>query len=164
MDTTIENMRIRPLVPEDVENAYTFFRNLGEEGDYFFNQNRFNERRTYKYLNGERPDNIFWAAVADTPEGEEIAGIVFLFKIDTKVPYLGIAVSEKWRGKHLGRRLMTTAYEWAQSVGAGGILLTTHTKNIRGQKLYERMGYKRIGNRANGELLYLLALPSENTV
>jgi len=163
MDTAIENIRIRPLIPEDRDGVYTFFRNLGEEGTYFFNRNGGNERGTYQYLDGARTDHIFWAAVADTPEGEEIAGIVFLFKIDTKVPYLGIGISEQWKGRHLGRRLMTTAREWAQSVEAGGILLTTDTKNFRGQKLYERMGYKQIGTHPNGEILYLLALPNENT-
>ena len=72
MDTAIENIRIRPLIPEDRDGVYTFFHNLGEEGTYFFNRNGGNERGTYQYLDGARPDHIFWAAVADTPEGEEI--------------------------------------------------------------------------------------------
>ena len=163
MDTVIETMKIRPLVPEDRDRLYTFFHRLGEEGTYFFNRHGGNEQGTYQYLNGERPDRIYWAAVADTPEGEEIAGIVFLFHTDTRVPYLGIAISEQWKGRHLGRRLMSTARAWAEATGAGGILLTTDTKNVRGQGLYERMGYRRIGNHTNGELLYLLAFSQKAT-
>ena len=143
MDAVIETMKIRPLVPEDRDRVYAFFRRLGEEGTYFFNRHGGNEQGTYQYLNGEKPDRIYWAAVADTPEGEEIAGIVFLFHTDTKVPYLGIAISEQWKGRHLGRRLMS--------------------KNVRGQGLYERMGYRRIGNHTNGELLYLLAFSQKAT-
>ena len=101
--------------------------------------------------------------MADTPDGEEIAGLVFLWKKFTKVPWLGIGVTERWKGRHLGRRLMATAAAWAESVGAGGILLTTAPENVRGQGLYERMGYERIGTYHDGEFLYLLTFQS-NTV
>ena len=158
----IDRIRIRPLVPDDRERVTAFFGSLGEEGSYFFNRNHGNEQEAYNYLSGERPHHMFWAAVADTPKGEELAGLVFLYKTNTKVPYLGIGITEQWKGKHLGRRLMTVARQWAESAGAGGILLTTDTKNLRGQGLYERMGYKRIGLHNSGELLYLLAFSNEN--
>ena len=106
----------------------------------------------YEFLDGGHQDRIYWAAMAD----DEVAGIVFLWSKDTKVPWLGIAVTEKWKGHHLGRRLMTTAKEWALAAGAGGILLTTAPENVRGQGLYERMGYEHIGTYHDGEKLYLL--------
>lgn len=161
MDNTIEAINIRPLVPEDRERVNAFYRGLGEEGTYFFNRHGGNERGTYEYMDGEKPRRIYWVAVADTADGEEIAGLVFLFDIDTKIPWLGIGVAEKWTGRHLGRRLMTVAKEWAESVGAGGIMLTTAPENIKGQRLYERMGYKQIGNVPNGEMLYLLVFSNE---
>ena len=161
MEKIIEDLRIRPLTPADRELVYNFFRELGDEGSTFFNCGGINERRTYMFLNGERPNHIYLAAVADTHEGEEIAGIVFLFKTDTKIPWLGIGITEKWKGRHLGRRLMTEAREWAQANGAGGIILTTDKQNLRGQKLYERMGFKRIGTYVNGEYLYLLSFPND---
>ena len=157
-----ETINIRPLMPEYKERVNAFYRGLGEEGTYFFNRHGGNERGTYEYMNGEKPRRIYWVAVADTSDGEEIVGLVFLFDIDTKIPWLGIGVAEKWTGRHLGRRLMTVAKEWAESVGAGGIMLTTDPENIKGQRLYERMGYTRIGNYTNGEFLYLLTLPNEN--
>ena len=163
MESVNEAIVIRPLVPEDREKVQVFYRGLGEEGTYFFNRHGGNERGTYEYMNGEKPGRIYWVAVADTSEGEEIAGLVFLFNIDTKIPWLGIGVGEKWKGRHLGRRLMTTAKEWAESVGAGGIMLTTAPENVRGQRLYERVGYEQNGTVPNGELLYLLTLPNENT-
>lgn len=162
MEKTIEDLKIRLIIPEDREKVYHFFRQLGEEGATFFNRNNGNENGTYAFLDGKQPNRIYWAAVADTPEGEEIAGIVFLWKKNTKVPWLGIGITEKWKGKHLGRRLMTTAREWVESVGAGGICLTTAITNVRGQGLYERMGYERIGVHSSGEYLYLLTLPNEN--
>lgn len=159
MEKIIEDIQIRRLVPQDLDRVCAFFRALGEEGTAFFNINGYNERQAYAYLRGEREDHIYWAAVADTPEGEEIAGLVFLFRINTRVPWLGIAVAEKWAGRHLGKRLMTTAREWAEATGAGGVMLTTARENVRAQKLYEHMGYKNIGHYCNGEWLYLLAFP-----
>lgn len=156
MEKIIEEIEIRPLVPEDREKVTAFFRALGEEGSTFFNRHGGNEKGTYAFLEGQKPNRLYWAAVVDTPQGEEIAGLVFLWKTNTKIPWLGIGVSENWKGRHLGRRLMNTAKEWAQSVGAGGILLTTAPQNLRGQGLYERMGYQRIGTYHDGEFLYLL--------
>lgn len=156
MNTQIEEMKIRLLVPGDRERVHAFFRALGDEGATFFNREGNNERGVYEFLDGAHPDRIYWVAVADTPDGEEIAGLVFLWKKDTKVPWLGIGVAEGWKGRHLGRRLMTAAEMWAKETGAGGILLTTAPENIRGQGLYERMGYEYIGTYHDGEKLYLL--------
>ena len=98
------------------------------------------------------------AAEAETDEGKEIVGIVFLWKKDSGVPWLGIGIAEKWKGKHLGRRLMDTARQYAESKGAGGIMLTTAQTNFRGQGLYEHMGYEKLGVHHSGEFLYLLTL------
>ena len=162
MEKDIQDLRIRLVVPEDKEKIFRFFRQLGEEGGTFFNRNGGNERGTHAFLNGEDPGRIYWAAVNDTSEGEEIVGLLFLWRKNTKVPWLGIGITEEWKGRHLGRRLMDTAKEWAQSVGAGGICLTTAPENVRGQGLYERMGYEHIGTYHDGERLYLLTLPNEN--
>ncbi len=161
MEKIVEDLKIRLITPEDRERIYNFFRQLGEEGGTFFNRKGNNEKGVNAFLDGEKPDRIYWAAVADTPDGEEIAGLVFLWRKNTKVPWLGIGVTEKWKGRHLGRRLMNTAKEWAESAGAGGIMLTTAPENVRGQGLYERMGYERVGTYHDGEFLYLLTLPNE---
>ena len=162
MEKNIEDLKIRLLLPEDRERVYTFFRQLGDEGEAFFNGYGGNEKETYAFLSGQRPNNIYWVAVADAPDGEEIVGLVFLWKKNTKIPWLGIGIAEGWKGRHLGRRLMDTAKEWAESVGAGGIMLTTAAKNVRGQGLYERRGYERLGVYHDGEFLYLLAFSNEN--
>ena len=158
MDMNIDNIPIRLVVPNDREKIYNFFRNLGEDGSYFFNRGEGNEKRTYSFLDGNLPDHIFWAAEAETESGKEIVGIVFLWKKDTGVPWLGIGIAENWKGKHLGRRLMNTARQYAESKRAGGIMLTTATTNVRGQGLYERMGYEKLGVHHSGEFLYLLTL------
>lgn len=153
-----DELHIRPLIPEDRSRVEVFFSKLGTEGAGFFSGNK---KRTLSYCDGKLPDHIFWAAVADTEEGEEIAGIVFLWDKESMVPWLGIGITEEWKGRHLGRRLMQTARDWCESVGAGGILLTTAVDNLRGQGLYERCGYEKLGQYLDGEFLYLLRFPNQ---
>lgn len=161
MEKDINQLNIRLLVKEDRDKIDAFFRGLGEEGEGFFNINRDNEKNVYAFLDAELTDRIYWAAFAETDEGEEIAGIVFLWDISKKIPWLGIGITEKWKGRHLGRRLMAVARDYAEVACAGGICLTTSQKNLRGQGLYERMGYERLGVHLNGEFLYLLTFPNE---
>ncbi|MBQ4353387.1 MAG: GNAT family N-acetyltransferase [Clostridia bacterium] len=161
MEYNIDALRIRLLVPEDKEKVRVFFSKLGEEGGTFFNRNRGNEGRTVSFCEGGRPDHIFWAAVHDTDAGEEIVGIVFLWNKENMVPWLGIGITEEWKGRHLGRRLIAAAREYCESVGAGGILLTTAQNNFRGQGLYEHCGFEKIGTYHDGEILYILRFPNE---
>ena len=157
MEQNINDLEIRLLTDDDKQKVYDFFRTLGEEGSYFFNRGNGNENRTYAFLEGKYPDHIFWAV---TNCDDEIVGIVFLWRKDSGVPWLGIGIAEKWKGKHLGRRLMTCASDWAKKNGAGGIMLTTAQTNVRGQGLYEHMGYEKLGVHHSGEFLYLLTFDS----
>ena len=141
----MEEIKIRLLTPDDKEKAEEFFRNLGEDGTNFFNRNNGNRDFLIEFLEGKHQDRIYWGAVVDTDRGEEIAGIVFLWDKDKKVTWLGIGITPDYKGKHLGRRLMNTASDWAKSSDAGGILLSTFTDNVRAQNLYEHLGYERIG-------------------
>lgn len=65
-------------------------------------------------------------------------------------------MADDYKGKNLGRKLMKKAEDYAISMNKGGILLTTHVANLRGQGLYERMGYEKMGMHKSGEILYLL--------
>ena len=79
-----------------------------------------------------------------------MAGYVFFLDWDTGVPELGIAVRDDLQGQHLGKKLMTYAIESAREHGKGGIYLTTHTANLRGQALYESVGFTCMGLTKNG--------------
>ena len=164
MESSIDKLKIRLILPDDKDRISRFFRALGDEGSAFFNRCSGNENRTYDFLQGKLPDHIFWAATYEGDSGEEIAGIVFLWRKDTGVPWLGIGITEDWKGKHLGRRLMDTAKNWAVQNGAGGIMLTTAQTNVRGQGLYERMGYEKLGTYFDGEILYLLTFDKNTNI
>ncbi len=101
---------------------------------------------------------IFFGAFS--PDGS-IAGIVFAIDLDTGVPAVGIAVHEKIKGKHLGRILLQYMDEYAISKGYTGLYLTTAVANMRGQGLYERMGYRKMGTHVSGEFFYLKRFPKK---
>ena len=162
MEKTIDNLQIRPMLPEDRSLVEEFFQQMGEESASFFNRNRGNERRTLAFLEGRKPDHLFWLAEDITEDGPKMAGLVFLWDIQTSVPWLGIAVAENWQGKPLGRRLIGATKDWCLEKGRGGILLTTAQTNFRGQGLYERCGFEKLGVHHSGEFLYLLRFDRED--
>ena len=88
-------------------------------------------------------------------------GYVFLYDMDKCVPVLGIGALEGYKGVGVGSAMMRFAIEYAKKMEKGGIMLTTHVANTRGQGLYEKYGFERLGTALTGELLYLLRFDAE---
>ena len=157
---------IRPMVPEDFYMIEPFFSQMSSYTQQMFNRNNCNyngilacfDPETYgKYAFGLRRNFI---AVAPTEDGRErIAGLVFLWDLDTKTPCLGICIAEDWKGKHLGRRLINYAIDYCAKLNKGAIFLSTHTENVAGQGLYRSSGFRELGINQNGELLFYLPFP-----
>lgn len=147
------DVTIRPFRQDDRERVQAFFDQMGPESRGFFNRDRGNERGAMAFFT-DGPTAEVERFLAE--RNGRMIGYVFLFGNDRKVPWLGIAVSEDAKGCHLGTRLMEFAKNYALSRGKGGILLTTHQANLRGQALYEKSGYVRLGNHTSGEVLYFL--------
>ena len=67
-----------------------------------------------------------------------------------------IAVATNFKGKGIGYALMKFAEEYAASHGKGGLTLITHVVNLRGQALYAKCGFERIGiHGATGQIFYI---------
>jgi len=149
---------IRPFAEGDAERVQAFFDQMGSESRFFFNRNHGNERGAMAFFKtGPVKDMRRFMAVRDG----KMIGYVFFFAFDLKVPWWGVAVSEEAKGCHLGTRLMEFAKNYALQQGKGGILLTTHRANIRGQALYEKSGYEYLGDHKSGELMYILDFKEE---
>ena len=70
-----------------------------------------------------------------------------------------MCIRDRWKGRHLGRKLMAYAETYCLQLGKGGIFLTTHLANIRGQALYLRCGYEQLGTSNWGEVLFFRSFP-----
>ncbi len=144
---------IRRMEMGDRPMVERFFDQMAPDSRSFFNRNNGNRNGAMRFFEGtDKPDVIRWVAVQDG----EMIGYVFLWDTDTMIPWFGIAICERWRGRHFGEVLIKTAEDWCREHGKGGILLTTHMANVRAQTLYERCGFARMGiHLMDNELLYL---------
>jgi RimJ/RimL family protein N-acetyltransferase len=94
------------------------------------------------------PRAIMLVAEADG----EIVGELSLKAISPRravmhVATLGMSVKQAWRGKGVGRELLTAAIEWAPSADIKRIELYVYARNARAIALYERFGFVLEGRR-----------------
>ena len=155
----LSDIVIRPLVPEDRGIIDAFYVQMSAETRALFNPKNHNRRRTHRYLDGKIPNAEEFIAVIRHDRTETVAGYCFLWDCNLAIPWLGIAVSEQWKGKGLGQHLISFLIDHVKEAGGGGILLTTHVTNTRAQALYEKMGFTFIGVHTSGEMLFLLRFP-----
>lgn len=156
---------IRPFEKGDRDMVNEFFDQMGPETTFFFNTNNCNRNFALRFWD-EKDEEVknfrYFAATEKQEDGSELmVGYVFLTRLHTKMPGLGICVRDGYKGKHMGKRLMEKAREVAIEHHCGGITLMTHFANIRGQALYQKMGYEKLGQHNCGsEFIYILRLPN----
>lgn len=148
----MDEIAIRPFKAGDEALVTAFFDQMGGETRAFFNRGDGNRRTAMRFFEGGKDNTVRFLAECEGC----MAGYVFLWDMDKGVPWLGIAVAEGWKGRHLGRMLLEHAHGYAKAQGKCAVLLTTGVANIRGQGLYERMGYEHIGTHTSGEYLYMI--------
>lgn len=152
---TLDGVEIREIVPEDYDKLMAFFNQMSGDTRAMFNRLDVNTIRAINYLKGEGKDEIHFGAFLNVGGEEIIVGYCFLWELNTTIPWLGIAVHEKYKGYHLGRKLLISLDEYCIKNGYGGLMLTTVPANIRAHSLYSRMGYEYLGMHPCGEFLYI---------
>jgi len=149
---TFEGLILREFEQSDRQMVSDFFDAMGGESRAFFDRGGSNKKNGLKKWDGDNSSKVDFAAILDG----QMVGYLFLFDMNTGVPWLGIGIADEFKGMKLGRILMNHAENYCRSLGKGGILLMTHVANLRGQGLYVRMGYEHIGKHETGEELYIL--------
>ncbi len=149
-------MEIREFIKNDEDKARVcdFFSRLGYEGTGFFNRNNCNFNGAMNFFNGDDSNCVRFMAINE--ESGKMDGYVFLWKLNYRIPWLGIAVAEDAKGKGLGKKLIQHMIDYCKERDKGGIFLTTHAANFRAQALYEGYGFERIGMESGTEILYIL--------
>lgn len=153
----MRGVRIRELESKDLGMVLAFFDQMAGDTRAMFNRGDVNRIRVIEHLKRTVPDGqVHFAAVVQDECGEEaMVGYVFLWEIDRKIPWLGIAVHEDWKGHHLGRMLLSHLDAWARPKGYGGLMLTSVPANVRAHALYTRMGFEYFGVYPDSEFLYV---------
>lgn len=83
-------------------------------------------------------------------DGDKASGFLQLYpsycSVDAVKIYIlyDLYVDADSRKSGLGEKLMNTATDWAKSNGAARLDLLTADDNLVGQRLYEKLGYKKV--------------------
>ena len=161
-----DEAKIRVLEKKDMTMVMEFFDQMSGSTRAMFNRGDVNRVRVIEHLNRTAEDNqLHFAAVVNEADGrEKMVGYVFLWDLDTKIPWLGIAVREDWKGHHLGRRLLQHLDDWLKPRGYGGVMLTSVPANVRAHSLYTRMGFDYYGVYPDSEFLYIKRYEAEDEI
>jgi ribosomal protein S18 acetylase RimI-like enzyme len=159
-----KSISIRRMTERDGELFVRFYAGLSAESLFFFTPHDPNPNKLRELILGTPQERNIrrFAAVLSIEGSEEMAGYVFLWDLDTGVPWLGICVSDSYKGQGIGTLLMDYAKQCCREQGKGGILLTTHRDNEKAQGLYRKVGYETIGTDSRGEHLMIFRLRDEN--
>jgi ribosomal protein S18 acetylase RimI-like enzyme len=63
-----------------------------------------------------------------------------------------VVVLDEFQGRGIGRRMMESAIDEAQNMGAAGVLLQVHRDNARALGLYTRMGFQEVSGETDLQL------------
>ena len=153
----MDSVHIRKLGNTDIPMVLEFFEQMAGDTRAMFNRGDVNRIRVIEHLSKQHNDHEvhFAAVVKEGDDREKMVGYVFMWDLDTLIPWLGICIHEDWKGHHLGRRMLEFLDSYAQPKGYGGLMLTSVPANIRAHSLYERMGFEYFGTHMSGEFLYI---------
>jgi ribosomal protein S18 acetylase RimI-like enzyme len=141
-------MEIRKIKPEEFEAFYKFkvesvkyFKKITKEKIPLSKQR---ERKSFLKRIGKKEDFIYFII-----QNKKIAGYID-FNIWKKSPiptaYVNdIIITKEFQGKGLGKSATRYVIKFVKKKGVKRIGLGTRMENIRAQKLYEDLGFKKIG-------------------
>lgn len=144
-------MLIREMTLSDEKMMQDFFDEMSEESAAFFNVNRGNEKRTMEFFQNGKKDHKFKVIENDG----KIIALCFWWDLNKSIPWFGIAVSDKYQGRGIGRMLINAVFDELQENGYGGLILRTAVNNVHARHLYEKCGFENMGTHPSGEVIYL---------
>jgi len=84
--------------------------------------------------------------VALSSKGEIVGVMVVLMEGFAELPYLALlGVKKGYRGMGIGKKFLAVFIGLAEQSGAPNMFIMTSTFNVRAKKLYESVGFKKIG-------------------
>lgn len=121
------------------------YRNLNRSGDYWRTVSVTDEEAILTRFEASKNGFMLGAF-----EGEKIVGGLGLFGGDPLTcqkfnASLGISIQRAYCGEGLGSAMMKYALEKAREMQLHRIDLTVRTFNLEAQKLYEKLGFRKIG-------------------
>ena len=81
--------------------------------------------------------------------GDTVLGYFVAMQGVDEVHLLNITVEPTWQGQGWGRLMLDALALWSRAQGAQWLWLEVRTTNVRAQEVYQRYGFRRVGERKN---------------
>ena len=123
---------------------------LSERSRFLFTPHPYDDQTIGQYIDRTvNNQDLMLVAVAD----DRIIAYFFLWYYDTEFPVLGIGIVEDYQGQGLGRQIMELLIQEAKAAGCSAVELTTALDNKTAFALYEKTGFKCLGqvNNVSGD-------------
>ncbi len=139
IDSKKGSIFIRNIEESDARELYDFLNNLDEKTKGFFHPHPF-DLKTIMDICKSKKDHYFVMFSKN-----KLIGYSFLRLFGYKIPSFGIVIRKGLTGKGYGTILTKGTIEKARKLGYKKVLLKTYKENISAQKVYEKLGFKIIG-------------------
>ena len=141
-----EELIVRRLRADDGSALQAFNAGLSERSRYFFLPHSYTDSSVARRVErAEQGLDLCYVVLA----GGRIVGYFFLWNCRERVPLLGIGVTDDYQGQGLGRQMMEILIADAREADRDGIELTTRLDNDRAFSLYQKCGFRYIGDVEN---------------
>lgn len=137
---------VRPLEHADAAALRRFNEELSPESRRRFLPHAYDDATVAAILRRAEDGDDLVLGVFD---GERLVGYFFLWYFRQRVPLLGIGLLDAYQSRGLGRQMMAILIDAARDAGREGVELTTMLDNDRAFALYQKMGFRYIGDVEN---------------
>lgn len=144
---------LRPLRTTDVDRLLSFIVGLSPESRRLFRPHAFTRDdavRATREAQSEHSTRLVLVRLGN----DAVVGYGYFTEAgvaDPRVPLLGIAIADRQQNVGLGRLLMQTLIEEARAQGKTGLQLTVYKENARAIHVYEKLGFRVVGEADGGK-------------
>lgn len=146
----MENLIIREACEEDAEKIIEYLNIIaGESDNLTFGKGELNiplekEKAIIRSMNYPKKSRMFLGLINGEIVSMGSLGVNEKKRLCHRAE-IGISVKKKYWNKKIGTRIMEKAIEFAKESGITVIELQVKSDNINAIKLYEKMGFEKIG-------------------
>lgn len=142
---------IRDIQEADAKELFDLLDNLDIKTKSFFHPHPFDYNTICDICKAKQ--DYYFVLVLDN----RIIGYSFLRLFGYKVPSFGIVIKKGFIGKGYGACLTQGTVDKARALGYEKVILKTYKENLRAKKLYEKIGFKIVGETEDNKQ-YLMEL------
>jgi len=134
-----DSIFIRDIKENDAMDLFKFLNDLNEKTKGYFHPHSF-DLKTINDICKSKKDHYFLMFLNRT-----LIGYSFLRLFGYKIPSFGVIIKNHFTARGYGTILSKWTIDKARELGYKKVILKTYKENISAKKIYEKLGFKIIG-------------------